>query len=186
VNAASRPVVAQAGGLSIQTARLNLRPVAERDAAATSRLMTEAVARNLCTWPPTMTADEVRARIRDYRRASDAGTRLDLAVIRRSDGELLGWLGFEASGRRQREVNLGFWLGVAHHGRGFMSEAIDAALPAALGHLGAESVAAQVFIDNAASIAILRRVGMELAGAGEGPSKARDGLSPTLLFRRTR
>ena len=59
---------------------------------------------------------------------------------------------------------LGYWLGAAHQGHGYMREAAPAAVAAAFGRLGLEVVEAAAQPENAASFAVLRSCGMVPAG----------------------
>ncbi len=59
----------------------------------------------------------------------------------------------------RREILSGSWLGVEHHGRGLGTEARTAMLHLAFAGLGTESAISASFTDNAASIAVSRKLG---------------------------
>ena len=63
-----------------------------------------------------------------------------------------------------RRLELGYALGRAHWRQGIMREAIDAACSHAFGTLGVRRIEAEVNPDNAASCALLARVGFVLEG----------------------
>jgi RimJ/RimL family protein N-acetyltransferase len=58
-----------------------------------------------------------------------------------------------------REVITRSWLGLAHHGQGFGTEARIGALALAFDHLGATDATSTVFPDNHASQGVSRRLG---------------------------
>ena len=71
---------------------------------------------------------------------------------------------------------LTYWLGEAFHGQGLMREAAPPAIAAAFRELGLEAIRAAVQPDNAASLAVIRRLGAALLGAGRihVPARERD------------
>lgn len=166
----------------IETERLRLRPVLPSDAEETARLMTPGVARNLISWRAPMLAQEARCRIHESRKGARAGTSLDLAILLKEPEALLGWIGFfTAAG--QPEFRLGFWIGEAYQGRGFMREALLAAVPAVMTRLDIDSIAAETFDDNSASMRLLEHLGMRRCGRGLMASGARPGPAPTVKLR---
>lgn len=58
-----------------------------------------------------------------------------------------------------REVTTSSWLGLAHHGQGYGTEARTALLHLAFAGLGAEAALSEVFQDNAGSQAVSRKLG---------------------------
>lgn len=58
-----------------------------------------------------------------------------------------------------REVTTSSWLGIAHHGQGYGTEARTALLHLAFAGLGAEAALSEVFQDNAGSQAVSRKLG---------------------------
>lgn len=144
------------------TGRLLLRPVGRGDAGATAALMTHPVANQLSTWHYPMSEPEAAERIARAEAAAAAREALNLAICRLVDEALLGWIGFAvtAPGR----ARLGYWLGEAHQGRGYMAEAVPAALTVARAFLRLRSIEASVHPDNRASIAVLERLGMARTG----------------------
>lgn len=63
-----------------------------------------------------------------------------------------------------REVSTSSWLGLAHQGQGFGTEARAGALRVAFDHLGAEAAVSEVFQDNHASQGVSRKLGYEHDG----------------------
>jgi RimJ/RimL family protein N-acetyltransferase len=73
-----------------------------------------------------------------------------------------------------REVHTGSWLGRRHHGRGIGTEMRAAVLHLAFAGLGAETAVSGALSDNAASLAVSRKLGY--AENGTGRSSVRDRL----------
>ncbi len=119
---------------TLDTLRLHLRLVAPDDAEATSALMTPAVSRWLASWPLPFTVAMARERIALAHALADSGQALSLAMTARDTGALLGWIMLHRSRDDSRTATLGYWLGEAHHRRGYLREAANALLPVALIH----------------------------------------------------
>lgn len=144
--------------LAVETQRLLLRPVARADAAAAAQMMNAQLAGQLVGWSSPMTAADVAERIRRGERQRSAGTALDLAVLGRVDQALRGWVEFRLGGRG--DLELAFWIGSEHQGRGFAAEALRAAIPPAIRLFEPRTLSAIVFADNEVAIRILRRLGL--------------------------
>lgn len=83
---------------------------------------------------------------------------LDLAV--RERGELVGAQGFFATDFAvTRTAETGSWLARRHQGRGIGTRMRQAVCTLLLDHLGAAEVTSGAFLDNAASLAVSRKVG---------------------------
>lgn len=143
-----------------RTRRLLLRPGFPEDAPALARAIAdEAIVRNLATapWP---------YRVRDAE-AFLASTRdpvlPSFLIFERTDEapQLVGSCGL---GRRPSgAVELGYWIGRAHWGRGFATEASLALIDIARG-LGLAQLEASHFLDNPASSRVLEKLGFEPLG----------------------
>lgn len=86
-------------------------------------------------------------------------------VRRRHDGSLVGVVELSQIVHGNfRSSYLGYWIGAPFAGRGFMTEAVALMVRHAFVTLRLHRVEANVQPDNAASIAILRRLGFEREG----------------------
>ncbi len=86
--------------------------------------------------------------------------RLELAVIRKDTGELIGDVLLALRAPEHGTLEVGYIFSPAHAGQGFATEAVRALLDLAFGELGARRVVARVDTRNAASMALLRRLGV--------------------------
>jgi RimJ/RimL family protein N-acetyltransferase len=82
------------------------------------------------------------------------------AVTERESGQLLGDVAAGTDGGDPRLAVVGFTIARAHQGRGYANEALTALLDHLFLHRGKHRVSATVDTRNAASVALLERVGM--------------------------
>ncbi len=147
-----------------ETARLLLRCVAPDDAAATSALMTPEVSRWLASWPLPFTPAMATARIESLRLRAVERSAMPLAVVEKASAALAGWVVIERDGETGKRGAVGYWLGEAYQRRGYMREAMAAALPTAFARLDLEVIEAGAQLANVGSFAIMRACGMRPAG----------------------
>ncbi len=127
----------------ISTPRLLIRPYRREDAAELARLINDwEVARWLSVVPHPYTLEDAEEYITEI-----AG---DWSFAVTDGAKLLGGIGISGG--------LGFWLGRAHWGRGYMSEAASA-LVGAWFSAGHEELSSGYFLGNAASAAIHAKLG---------------------------
>ncbi|WP_297370214.1 GNAT family N-acetyltransferase [Acidocella sp.] len=148
----------------IDTHRLRLRCPRPEDAATISAMITPAVSRWLASWQVPFTIELAAKRITAAQKAAFSGRAIPLVIERRQDGAPLGWIDVVRNQPAGRSATLGYWLGEAHHGYGYMREAAPTAVAAAFSLLGLEAVEAAAQPENAASFAVLRSCGMVPAG----------------------
>ena len=103
---------------------------------------------------------------------------MSYAIERLADGLVIGGFGGGARDQRTR-VEIGYHLAEAAHGQGYMGEAAQAGLSALWSLLpAAETIEAQAHPDNAASRAILTKLGMRFVGERPVFASARDAWEP--------
>jgi RimJ/RimL family protein N-acetyltransferase len=91
----------------------------------------------------------------------DSDDRLELAVVRRDTGELIGDVLLAVRGEPEHGVlEVGYIFAATHGGHGFATEAVRALLDLAFGELGARRVIARVDTRNTASLKLLDRIGL--------------------------
>ncbi|WP_439817208.1 GNAT family N-acetyltransferase [Zavarzinia sp. CC-PAN008] len=118
------------------------------------------------TWPPDdLTRASFRRRLRRY--AHDAREDLGYAflVFRRADEALVG--GITVSNVRRgvtQSCSIGYWMGVSHSGKGYMTDAVRALLPWLFDGLNLHRVEAATLPGNGPSQALLLRVGFSKEG----------------------
>jgi ribosomal-protein-alanine N-acetyltransferase len=147
-------------GPVLHTARLRLRVVEEHDAPAAARLMTAGISRWLASWPSPLDEAGAAARLRGMRDATMHGQALCLALEPREGGGLMGVVMVVRAKYHPRRGDLGYWLGEPFHPRGYMTEAAAAAVADAFDRLDLDAIEAGAQLENAASLALMRHLGM--------------------------
>ena len=91
-----------------------------------------------------------------------------LAVCLQASGALIGLLAINRRDGHAGQVhNLGYIFHPAYHGQGYASEACRAALRYLFGELGADGIHTGTHPDNAPSIRLLERLGLNQVARGE-------------------
>ena len=163
----------------IRSERLFLRPGwAEDWAELHERIADEGIVRNLARAPWPYEA----AHAREFaERAQEPRTPHFLVTLPGARGsELVGCVGLARD--EKDEVELGYWIGREHWGRGYATEATRAVLGLARS-LGHRRIVAGHFVDNPASGRVLVKSGFRPAGSlRQRFSVARGGAVPTLVY----
>ena len=171
----------------IKTKRLILRPIGNRDAQNISTLAGDIeIARMTGAIPypyPVISAEFFIMTNRENRRR---GLCYNYAVTLRDNDQLMGVVGVFRRGENAA-FELGYWLGKPYWNHGYTTEASAAILREAQNHLGVSHIAAGVFVDNPASMKVLKKLGFKsLETYGTWFSLARmervKGLNLTLDF----
>ncbi len=172
----------------LATERLTLRPYHPDDAAELHRLINDwEVCRALAAVPFPYSRTLADDWIASSARSLAEGRAYHLAITGR-EGErevIVGGVGLRID-RAARSGHLGYWVGRRFWGHGVASEAAGRLARWALANLDLDTIDATVATDNAASIAVLRRVGLRQTGAGREPFLARGAEQPVLRFAATR
>lgn len=150
----------------VETPRLRLRCAEPQDAPALSALMSESVSRRLASWPVPYTPPMALDRIAGVRMAAAERRSLPLVIERRADGAVAGWISVSRAPGAGSTALLTYWLGEAFQGQGLMREAAPATLSEAFRLMDIARVRAAVQPDNAASLAVVRLLGMAPLGEG--------------------
>ena len=145
----------------IKTDRLILRPIGDRDAQNISTLAGDIdIARMTSTIPypyPVISADFFIMTNRENRRR---GLCYNYAVTLRDNDQLMGVVGVFRRGE-DTALELGYWIGKPYWNQGYTTEACSAVLREAQQSLGVTRIVAGVFVDNPASLKVLRKLGFK-------------------------
>jgi RimJ/RimL family protein N-acetyltransferase len=146
----------------VQTARLELRPIAEEDVEALAVL--DAIPEiRVAIDPFDEHLPEDPAALRAYERRL-VGHPGFLAAVERDSGAVVGWFQFEEAGGRPAERELGYRLHPDTWGRGYATEGAAALLRDAFARPGVTRVYAHSLLDNPGSIRVMEKIGMTYAG----------------------
>jgi ribosomal-protein-alanine N-acetyltransferase len=166
----------------LQTDRLILRCVRAVDAEATASMMNAAIAGRLASWPLPFTLEIAEERIRQARAAAVARSAMPCAILHQQSGTLLGWIDLVRMSDDPKRATLGYWIGEAHQGNGFMREAARVAMQAAFGFLDVAAIEAGAQLENAASFAVMRGLGMKPIGARDLFVKVRNRSEACIFY----
>ena len=152
----------------LTTERLTLRPLALGDAGEVHALRGDEAVMAFWDSPPVAdraSADAILARHMDDVARGEA---VYWAIVRKADGDFVGICDISEIHRRHRRAEVGYMLGQRFWGAGYGGEAMAAVVGQAAPALGLKRLSAHVHAGNAASIALLRRLGFHLEGVLRG------------------
>ena len=155
----------------VETERLRLRRPQLSDAPRVAELANDIdIARMTSTMPHPYGLEDAEAFLARVE-SSDPSRHAEFAI--ETEGQFVGMLGFHPMGEDGRP-EIGYWLGRPHQGRGFATEAVNAALVWASREWGRRFIMARHFSDNPASGEVLCKAGFLYTGEVTlTPSKAR-------------
>lgn len=172
----------------LTTERLTLRPYRAEDAAELHRLINDwSVCKSLAAVPYPYGRALADDWIASAAKSLADGSAYHLAITGREGSKeiLVGGVGLRLD-RAARTGRLGYWVGLRFWGHGVASEAAGRMARWAMANLDIDTVQASVATDNAASIAVLRRIGLKHVGSGTERFQAHDVDQKVLRFEATR
>ncbi|HEX8788974.1 MAG TPA: GNAT family N-acetyltransferase [Telluria sp.] len=150
--------------VELQTRRLTLRWMNEDDAEACYAVRSDPqVARYLSRGPWTELA-QARQAIEQTLANYASGAGLRLGIVLRDSGRLIGDACLYDFVDDSRRCDVGYVLGRAHWGQGYVSEALEALLGYGFDTLGLNRVEADIDPANAASGRVLEKLGFRREG----------------------
>lgn len=159
----------------IETERLTIRPLEDRDAPDFTSLTVPEVTRMLSKLKTGMTEAEALA---DFPRRKWRGY-LGFTLALEHEGHMVGTVGCGAG-------EIGYFLAPRLWGKGLMSEALSVVLPALFAKFPLNCIRAGHFDDNPVSGHLLRKFGFEETGREMATSMARLEPAPLITYALTR
>lgn len=89
------------------------------------------------------------------------GSHIQLIITRRTDAEVLGWLGLGASDQPTADWSFGYAVVPAHRARGYATEALRAALTYCHQERGINTLWGECYQANTASAHVMQTAGMQ-------------------------
>jgi ribosomal-protein-alanine N-acetyltransferase len=172
---------------SIRGRRVYLRQPQSGDWAEWAQIRAESRA-FLVPWEPTWAPDELtrnayRRRLRRYARDAREGLGYAFFMFSHGDGRLLG--GMTLSNVRRgvtQSCALGYWMGQAHAGQGYMKDGVHALLGFVFDDLGLHRLEAACLPSNEPSKGVLRAVGFHEEGLARQYLKINGAWRDHVLF----
>ena len=184
-----------AGSPEIRTTRLRLRPPARSDFERWSQLRRENQ-EYLKPWEPVWASDHLgqaafRRRVAWARREILAGRAYPFLIFAREGAEahdgLVGGVTLEYVRRgAAMAAALGYWLGEAYGGRGYMTEALEGVLAFAFDDLDLSRIEAACLPENFPSRRLLERCGFNQEGLAQNYLQIDGEWRDHLLYERRR
>jgi ribosomal-protein-alanine N-acetyltransferase len=149
----------------LATDRLLLRPFAEADAEPLFEHARNPNVARFTLWEAHRSVADAVEFVRDYAALRyREGTAEPYAITIRPDPRPVGACGCFWAAEPHRTMELGYWIGEAYWGRGYVVEACRAVLDFAFAEYGPERVQARVIAGNGASGRVLAKLGFRPEG----------------------
>jgi RimJ/RimL family protein N-acetyltransferase len=148
----------------LASARVSVRPAEEQDLDDLLGINGDPEVTRFLPYATWQSRDDGLAWFKRMQALEETGTCRQLVVVARESGRVIGTVlifRFDAGSAR---AELGFVLGRAHWGQGFMREALEAVCAHAFSAMGLRRLEAEVNPANEPSNALLRRIGFRLEG----------------------
>lgn len=148
---------------ALQTERLMLRPLLPSDVDFVYRhFSSKAVNQYLKDEEPVQTVEQAQAIVDFYQVKGKLYNRWVLE--RKEDGQQIGTCGFHRWNLSCSRAEVGYDLGEAFWGQGYMQEAMKAALRFGFEEMGLNRIEAFVDVENMPSLKVLKRMGFQREG----------------------
>ncbi|MEP7059108.1 MAG: GNAT family N-acetyltransferase [Actinomycetota bacterium] len=147
----------------LETERLQLRRSDPEDAGSISAYRSDPQVNRYQGWERT-DPDGIRGEIElmATRSPGEAGGWVQLSVIERDTGTLVGDVGFSAAEGEPGVIKVGYTMAPVFQGMGYATEAVAAIIAYAFDKLGARVARAYASAENIPSIRVAEKVGMRL------------------------
>lgn len=150
--------------VTLQTARLALRPLAPADADAVFAMRSDPVVQRYGSHPAWTDPQLAVAYIERNIEAMAAGTHAQFAIVRRADAAVVGTCTLYHLDAPCRRAEVGYVLRVSEWGHGYANEAVRALLDWGFEHLDLNRIEADIDPRNAPSARVLERLGFVREG----------------------
>ncbi|MED5621274.1 GNAT family N-acetyltransferase [Ideonella sp. BN130291] len=148
----------------IHTDRLTLRWLGAADAPALFTIFSDPEVMRYWSTPPVADMAQVERTLAAVQIAYADGSSMRLGIVRSEDEALVGTCTVFDVQAGNRRAEIGYALGRAHWGRGYMHEALEAFVDHLFGPLGLNRLEADIDPRNTASARTLQRLGFQQEG----------------------
>lgn len=149
--------------MELSTARLFIRPIQPMDAEAVFNYRSNKLVNRYQSFIPE-SLDEVDHFIahKVCREINVPGTWIQLVVIKKEDGELIGDIGVHFHALDASQVEIGCTFNSKSHGQGYATEALKEIMKVLFDGLGKERITASVDPRNLPSVKLMERLGFKI------------------------
>lgn len=149
---------------AIESARLRVRLVTEADLADLLKTNGDAEVTRYLPYAAWQSAADAQAWFERMASAQATGTAHQFVIEHQTSGEVIGSCLLFRHDVGSARAELGYVLGRAHWGHGYMAEALEALLDCAFGPLGLRRLEAEIDPRNTASLRLIERLGFTREG----------------------
>jgi ribosomal-protein-alanine N-acetyltransferase len=150
--------------IPLATERLALRPLGRADADALFAVFSDPEVMRYWSSPPWTAIEQAGKYIAAAQEGLANGASLRLGIEVAATGQLVGQAALYSFDQQNRRCDVGYALGRAHWGKGYLGEALAALLDHGFGALDLNRVEADIDPRNAASARALERLGFRHEG----------------------
>jgi ribosomal-protein-alanine N-acetyltransferase len=151
-------------GHGLESARLLIRLVTEADLPALLVVNSDDAVTRYLPYASWRGSEDARSWYTRMSTLQAAGSALQFAIIERASGTAIGSCLLFRYDEHSARAELGYVLGRAHWGQGYMHEALGSLIDCAFGELGLRRLEAEVDPRNARSAQVLARLGFTAEG----------------------
>lgn len=169
-----------------KTKRVELKLLHHNDAAEISKIMTPSVSKWLSSWPTHISEQDACMKIAKYCKNTEDKKGITVAIHRREDSLFIGSLSVGLNPKDPSVGIIGYWIGEEYQGKGYLSEILNNFVKLAFTYLGITTLEAGAQIENHASFAIMKKMGMQPIGKKSIYVPSRDRDEDVLLYSMTR
>ncbi|WP_294221940.1 GNAT family N-acetyltransferase [uncultured Shimia sp.] len=141
----------------VKTERLLVRACKLEDTHALTALMTPTISQWVAVWPSPLSVQDAQDILRNNIEAMQQGKVFAAVVVSKASSEIIGWCKLDIS---DDCAELGYWIGETSQRKGFAMELSQAAIGFCFDELDITSVRAGAQVENTASLALLKKLGM--------------------------
>lgn len=149
---------------SLDTERLQLRPLVPPDAAALYAIFSDPEVMKYWNTAPWSSIETSTRFIAERCQEMDRQASLTLGIFLKTEGLLLGKCMLFSVDPASRRAEIGFGLGRSHWGQGYIVEACNALIAHGFERLGLRRIEAEIDPDNSGSAQALERLGFTREG----------------------
>lgn len=150
--------------VKLEGKRIYLRPVRRSDAEQIYRYARHREISRFTYVPCPYRLEDSYAFLKSLRRWRKKGTSEVFGMVDKDSHGLLGLIGMHRIDRVNKRVEIGYWLGKEHWGKGITSEAVRLVVRYAFKDMKLQKVVARVWHPNIASAILLKKCGFKQEG----------------------
>lgn len=148
----------------IETERLVLRKLRMEDAEDMFEYGQDPEIAYRGLWEPLGGLEESRADISEALKGYAVGSMISWAIEHRADRKMIGRIGLGPHSRMNNRAEIGYAMNRSYWGQGLATEAVRGVLNFAFRDMGLNRVQAIVLLENAGSIRVLEKAGLQREG----------------------